>query len=123
LDGQPEKEAEKLGLKIYNQAFEPSPKVLKRMKYFVQMILKKFSGQKIIAVSHQGPIDLLLFALQKKDTSRMPFKDLATERGEIIKTVFVSPATHLRDDVAPAARLGGERGLKILTLERIRFDS
>jgi len=101
LDGQYEVEANKLSLEAYNQAFEPKAKVLKRMQEFVKMILAKYSGQKIVAVSHQGPIDLLLFTLQNKDISRMPCKDLITKEGEMVKMVFDQKMNLLESERTP----------------------
>jgi len=85
LDGQPETQAKKMPLTDYNRTFEPKEKVLKRMKEFVKTALSKYPGERIVAVSHQGPIDLLLFSLAGKDVSQMPGRGLVTKMAELVK--------------------------------------
>ena len=88
VDGQPQAEAQKMGRQEFIAAFEPHEKVISRMKVFVKKILTKYSGQTVIAVSHQGPIDLLLMDLAGEDYSQTPFKGLTTQKGEMIKVKF-----------------------------------
>lgn len=88
LDGQPQRIAQEMGEEAYNQTFEPREKVTGRMKKFLDRVLVAYSGQVIIAVSHQGPIDLLLLSLEGKDASRAPFVGLRTEKGEMVRTEF-----------------------------------
>ncbi|MCJ7827850.1 histidine phosphatase family protein [Patescibacteria group bacterium] len=85
LDGQPQSVVKRLGEEKYNAAFEPREKVVRRMKAFIEKVLTKYPGQTVVAVSHQGPIDLLLMSLEGKDISRTPFNGLTTQKGEMIK--------------------------------------
>jgi len=101
-DGQPAAVMADFSLEEYNRAFQPKMTVLKRMKDFVRMALAKYPGQRIVAVSHQGPIDLLLFSLQGKDTANLPREGLITKMGELIKVIL-------------------SQDMKILEIERISY--
>jgi len=102
FDGRPGKEARRVGKELYNAGFEPQGKVIKRMKEFVQMALIKFAGQKIVAVSHQGPIDLLILNCLGKDTDQAPWEGLTTGFAGIVRVDFDSEGKILKFERIPS---------------------